>query len=182
MGSRRLRAPTGDATRPTSDRVREALFSVLGGRSVLADARVLDVFAGTGALGLEALSRGATRVTFVERDAKALVCLRANVDELGLVSECKVHACAVEAFVRRAQPEFSLLLADPPYALVRSPGFAALWDALLNTLEPGGTAVLEHDKRDASPASAYAALALTRDYGDTTIAIYVAHAAPATSY
>lgn len=182
FGSRRLQAPSGEATRPTSDRVREALFSVLVGRGLVHGARVLDVYAGTGALGLEALSRGADSAHFVERDAKALVCLRANVSELGVQGECKVHACALEAFLKRAEAlSYSLIFADPPYALLREPTFQATWERLLGLLAPGGVAVLEHDKRDATPKASAADLLLSRNYGDTTIAIYVAHSPSGTS-
>src|SRR5262245_37711296 len=85
LGGRRLQAPRGRTTRPTSDRVREALFAMLG---ELRGARVLDLFAGSGALGIEALSRGAERTVFVERDAAALGALSANLDSLGLGDRC----------------------------------------------------------------------------------------------
>lgn len=173
MGSRRLRAPAGDGTRPTSDRVREALFSSLGARGVVTGARVLDAFAGTGALGIEALSRGAIRADFIERDAKALQCVRANISDLGLTGVATVHPCAVEAFARRASAEYTLLFADPPYALLREPAFVKTWQMLTSLLLPGGVAVLEHDRRDPSPSAENAQLEACREYGDTTIAIYV---------
>lgn len=181
LGSRRLSAPSGDATRPTSDRVREALFSVLAGRGVLQGARVLDAFAGTGALGLESLSRGAAYVAFVERDAKAIACLRTNVAELSVSDCCKVHACTVEIFLKQADKPYSLIFADPPYSLVRSESFAKLWSNLTDNLSLGGTAVLEHDTRDPSPNSPHATLVSSRSYGDTTIAIYVAQPSEAAS-
>src|SRR5918998_3417279 len=87
-GGRRLQAPPGDATRPTSDRVREALFSILGAR--VDDARVLDLFAGSGALGIEALSRGAASATFVDHDPDALAAVRANLDGTGLADRATV--------------------------------------------------------------------------------------------
>src|SRR3954464_12918408 len=93
LGGRTLVAPHGRGTRPTSDRVREALFSILGD---LSGAEVLDLYAGTGALGLEAISRGAARATFVERARPALVALRANIDKLGVSSQCEVLTTTVE--------------------------------------------------------------------------------------
>src|SRR3954454_14587442 len=96
-GGRRLAAPRGEATRPTADRVREALFSALGDVS---DMTVLDLFAGSGALGIEALSRGAAQATFVERARPALTALRANLEALDITAQ--IHADDARAFVRNA--------------------------------------------------------------------------------
>jgi 16S rRNA (guanine966-N2)-methyltransferase len=107
-------APKGDSTRPTADRVREALFSMLASR--LGDfegLRVLDLFAGSGALGLEALSRGAAHCTFVEQDRPALDALKTNIAKLGLAGT-EVRATSVLALGPAAQP-YDLILADPPY-------------------------------------------------------------------
>ena len=115
---RSLRAPLGTGTRPTADRVRQALFDMLthapwGGRVMIEHSVVLDVFAGTGALGLEALSRGAGRATFIERDARALACLRANIAACRASDMCVV--LAVDALAPpRGQPA-SLVFLDPPY-------------------------------------------------------------------
>src|SRR5580692_6775643 len=113
LGGRRLTAPRGMATRPTSDRVREALFSALG---PLGGAAVLDLYAGTGALGIEALSRGAARATFVESARPALAALRDNLAALGLEGAARVLAMPVERAVTRLGGAFDLVLADPPYA------------------------------------------------------------------
>lgn len=116
---RRLQAPSGTLTRPTTDRVREALFSVLHSLSGGLDgAVVLDAFAGSGALGLEALSRGAAHVTFVEKDRRALDALRANIGSLAASGSCRVVAIDVtrSAPAPVAGP-FSLILLDPPYKL-----------------------------------------------------------------
>ncbi len=111
---RPLLAPRGDATRPTADRVREALFSMLTSRlGSFEDLRVADVFAGTGALGLEALSRGAAHITFVETGTEALAALRANIARLGAASATTVVAQPAQG-VARAAPH-DLLLLDPPY-------------------------------------------------------------------
>jgi 16S rRNA (guanine966-N2)-methyltransferase len=115
-GGRRLRAPAGRDTRPTADRTREALFSTL---ATLAEpgGRFLDLYAGSGAVGLEARSRGAAAVTLVEHDSKALRVLRENVAALGL-GECTVLAGGVRAVLARgAEQAFDVLFADPPYAL-----------------------------------------------------------------
>jgi 16S rRNA (guanine966-N2)-methyltransferase len=117
-GGRRLRAPRGQATRPTSDRVREALFSTLG--DVVVGAQVLDLFAGSGALGIEALSRGAAGAVFVERDPTVVAVLRANLSDLDI--DATVHVGDADRFVRErragtAMPVFDLVLCDPPYKL-----------------------------------------------------------------
>lgn len=138
---RPLVAPPGDTTRPTPDRVREALFSML--RSVH-DARVLDLFAGTGALGLEALSRGAHSAVFVERDRAALTALRANVQTLGgdsHVLDKDVFAALVG--LERAGHRFDLVLMDPPF--VEGAELAGkLGDALIELVPSGGRVVMEY--------------------------------------
>lgn len=114
----RLAAPPGAATRPTADRVRQALFDMLlhapwGGRGAVEGARVLDAFAGTGALGLEALSRGAAHATFMERDATALASLRANVEALGAAPRCTI--LAADALRPPTGAPCGLIFLDPPY-------------------------------------------------------------------
>ncbi len=120
FGGRRLVAPKGrTTTRPTSDRVREAIFSMLGDLGEEEDARVLDLFAGTGALGIEALSRGAARAVFVERDGAALAALRANLSALGLGEERaevrRGEALAALRSARERAETYDLVLIDPPY-------------------------------------------------------------------
>ena len=112
---RRISAPPGDATRPTSDRTRETLFSMLASRlGSFEGLRVADLFAGSGALGLEALSRGAAHCIFVEQDAAALKALRANVDHLAAQARCDVRAGSVMTLGPGREP-LDLLLLDPPY-------------------------------------------------------------------
>jgi len=112
---RKLSAPQGDATRPTADRTRETLFSMLVSRlGSFEDLRVADLFAGSGALGLEALSRGAAHCTFVEQDAAAIRALRANVAALRAAAECDVRAASVLALGPAKEP-LDLILLDPPY-------------------------------------------------------------------
>jgi 16S rRNA (guanine966-N2)-methyltransferase len=138
---RRIDAPAGEVTRPTSDRAREGLFSMLASRlGSFADLQVADLFAGTGALGLEALSRGAARCTFVEKDRKALDMLKANVARLGAQERSDIRASAVEHAPPPA-PACDIIFIDPPYgaglasaALER----AAAW------LAPGGWVSLEY--------------------------------------
>jgi 16S rRNA (guanine966-N2)-methyltransferase len=112
---RKLSAPRGERTRPTSDRVREALFSVLGD---VAAARVADLYAGTGALGIEALSRGASHVTFVEPAGPALACIRQNLASLGLEASASVLALGLERAGKAlaANGPYDLVFCDPPWA------------------------------------------------------------------
>ncbi|WP_156678654.1 16S rRNA (guanine(966)-N(2))-methyltransferase RsmD [Sphingomonas profundi] len=149
---RPLVAPAGDATRPTADRTREALFSMLASRLGSFDGlRVADLFAGTGALGLEALSRGAAHCIFVEQDGKALDALRANIARLG--ADAEVRAGSVAALGPVAVP-CDLLLLDPPYA---SGGGGALLERLarLGWVAPGGWASIETGARESTSAGGW---------------------------
>jgi|RhiMethySRZTD1v2_1073278.scaffolds.fasta_scaffold740712_2 16S rRNA (guanine966-N2)-methyltransferase len=127
LKGRQIQAPEGTSTRPTTDRVREALFNALGSLDVVVDATVVDLFAGSGALGIEALSRGASHCTFVERDASALRVLRENVAALGLTDRSRVVPADATVAVG-SLPPIDLVLADPPYDF-------ADWAALLGPLE-----------------------------------------------
>jgi 16S rRNA (guanine966-N2)-methyltransferase len=140
-GGRKIKAPPGDETRPTSDAVREAVFNAIASRMDLAEARVLDLFAGSGALGIEALSRGAREVTFVDRSRTAVATIEANLQATGL-SGGKVVATQVEGWLARlgARDAWDLVIADPPYAY---DGWTALLGGLSGHLEADGIAVLE---------------------------------------
>jgi len=163
---RRLHAPRGARTRPTADRVREALFSMLGDVS---GARVLDLYAGSGALGIEALSRGAESAVFVERDRRALAALRRNLDAVG--AEAEVRQQDVARFLGHPEGTFDLVLCDPPYD--DAPRVAvALADALPAMLTEDARIVTESDKRN--PLVLPQPLLVERTYGDTRIAIHTA--------
>lgn len=125
LRGRRIEAPAGTDTRPTTDKVREATFNALGSLDLVRDALVADLFAGSGALGIEALSRGADHCVFVERDRRALPVLRENLDHLGLVDRSRV--IAGDAIVAAARLDVDLALADPPYDFDR-------WDELLEVI------------------------------------------------
>jgi 16S rRNA (guanine966-N2)-methyltransferase len=162
---RRLEAPAGHSTRPTADRVREALFSILGD---VGGAAVLDLYAGSGALGIEALSRGAAEATFVERDARALAAVRANLGALGAVARV-VRSDAI-AFLERAEgAAYDLVFLDPPYDSAPELG-ARLSELLPQAVARDAVIVTESDKR--SPLHLSLPLADERTYGDTRIAIH----------
>ena len=164
FGGRRLQAPAGRGTRPTSDRVREALFSILG---PLDGARVLDLYAGSGALGIEALSRGAASAVFVEREDAALGVLRANLAALGLEpAEARVVRGDALRNASSAGGPYDLVLIDPPYRLAAALG-RELSEAVVPVLAPGARVVTESDRRE--PLELNLPLTDERRYGDTLL-------------
>ena len=168
FGGRRLVAPPGDATRPTSDRVREALFSVLG--ASVEGARVLDLYAGSGALGIEALSRGAADAVFVDRAQPAIEAIRTNLAALEI--EAEVWRMQAQKALRTASARadaYDLVFLDPPYRRAAELG-RELSEALPAVLAPGARVVSESDRRDVLALE----LPLTdeRRYGDTVIRIH----------
>ena len=163
---RRLQVPSGTTTRPTSDRVREGLFSSLQSLLDLDEARVLDLYAGSGALGLEAISRGAASATLVENDPGAVAVLRANVAHLGFRT-AYVVAQPVERFLAvDADPRYDLALLDPPYDLDVGP----VLDVLVPWLAPNAVVALERRTRGPAPAwpAAYEPVR-ERRYGEATL-------------
>ena len=169
---RPIDAPKGDRTRPTTDRVREALFSALGSRMDLGGARVLDLFAGSGALGLEAVSRGAAHATLVERHGPTLAVARRNARQLGVAGRVATVRADALAYLdgddsSAAPTRFDLILADPPYDL---PAIPTLPTRARPRLVTDGLFVLEHDARrafDAAPG-----LVFTRAYGRTVVSVF----------
>ena len=177
LGGRRLRVPRAPGLRPTAGRVRHAIFSMLADRIV--GARVLDLYAGSGALGLEALSRGAASVVFVERSHRVAAMLMHNVRTLGVQAQARLLRTEVDRAIGRLEAEgwtASVVLADPPYAS----------DEVIRTLHrlgssgilaPRATVVLEHDTRLALPqATGRLVLDAIRVYGGTAVGVY--HAPP----
>lgn len=176
LRSRGLEAPRGMATRPTSDRLRETLFNVLAAR--MEGARLLDLYAGSGAVGMEALSRGAEQVEFVERAPAALKVLRANLAALGIANGYRVHVCGVSAYLRRARHEergFDVVFLDPPYEAAEE--YAAtlnlLGGAASGLLSEGAVVIAEHRRKE-KLAARWNALARTRllEQGDAALSFY----------
>ena len=172
-----LRAPKGRGTRPTSDRVREALFDVLGARlgGDLTGLRVLDLYAGTGALGLEALSRGAEAAVFIENARAALQSLESNVSGLHAEGLCTVMPGSVRgpALARAArQGPFALLLADPPYRIDQAQVISAV--AVLEesaALDQGAMIVWEHASAVVPQAPGGFGVVRTYSYGETAFTL-----------
>ncbi|WP_136056600.1 16S rRNA (guanine(966)-N(2))-methyltransferase RsmD [Microbacterium sp. K24] len=168
----RLDVP-GTGTRPTSDRVRESLFGALEAADALEGARVLDLYAGSGALGLEALSRGAASADLVERGRQAAALIRRNaatVVKAGGSSTARVHEAAVHSYLLRAAGPFDLVFSDPPYDLDDDAMTADLI-ALAPLLAPDALVIVERARRSTPPDFASAGLDLFREksYGDTAL-------------
>jgi 16S rRNA (guanine(966)-N(2))-methyltransferase RsmD len=172
--SRPLQAPAGLATRPSSDRLRETLFNVLAPR--IEGAHFLDLYAGSGAVGLEALSRGAEHVVFVEHAPAALKVLQANLARLRLMAGFSIQSGSVGAYLRRALPEskrFDLVFLDPPYDAAHEYArtLGSLGESRL--LANGATVIAEH-RRKKRLADAYGLLSRTRllEQGDAALSFY----------
>jgi 16S rRNA (guanine(966)-N(2))-methyltransferase RsmD len=175
---RTLEAPEGLATRPTSDRLRETLFNVLAPR--IEGARFLDLYAGSGAVAIEAVSRGAHDAVLVERAAPALKVLRENVERLGLRAAVRVEAIAVATFLKRVRPvktelAFDIVFLDPPYN--ENSEYAATMGLLGGTasrlLKTGAVVIAEHRRHD-KLEKRYGLLELTRilEQGDAALSFY----------
>ena len=168
--SRTLEAPAGLATRPTSDRLRETLFNVLAPR--IEGARFLDLYAGSGGVGIEALSRGAARVDFVERAQPALKALSGNLARLGIRSGFEIHARSVAAYLgRAAAARFDLVFLDPPYDAAEE--YDATLRRIAALLAEGALVVAEHRRKD-KLAVVCGKLSRTRllEQGDAALSFY----------
>jgi 16S rRNA (guanine(966)-N(2))-methyltransferase RsmD len=179
--SRRLEAPAGLATRPTSDRLRETLFNVLAPR--IEGAGFLDLYAGSGAVGMEALSRGAASVDFVERAETAVRVLRGNLGRLGITEGFRVHTSGVGGWLRRVgkgsgtglSPVFDLVFLDPPYEAAEE--YAATLGLLgggsAELLAPGALVIAEHRRKERL-AERYGELGRARllEQGDAALSFY----------
>jgi 16S rRNA (guanine966-N2)-methyltransferase len=180
LGGRRIAAPPGSATRPTSDRVREALFNILGPPP--SGARILDLFAGSGALALEAISRGADSAVLVDSSRAAARTARKNAASLGIADRVDIRVGESAAALRRLEAEavgpawrgpFTWVFLDPPY---RDPALAVrALDALAagTLLAPGAVVAVEHDRRaEPDPERGFLVKAGGRRYGDTSLSLY----------
>jgi 16S rRNA (guanine966-N2)-methyltransferase len=171
-GGRRITAPSGRDTRPTADRVREALFSTLESLTDLAGARFADLYAGSGAVGLEAASRGAAAVLLVESDARAARIIRANIAALDLSATCSLLVTRVAAALATppAAP-FDVVFADPPYAVAEQEVADLLGDLVRHAwLASGAVVVVERSARSPEPAAVEGVTSERgRRYGETAL-------------
>jgi 16S rRNA (guanine966-N2)-methyltransferase len=177
--SRKLIAPPGVATRPTSDRLRETLFNVLAPR--IDGASFLDLYAGSGAVGIEAISRGAGRVVFVERAQDALVALRANLTQLGIRGEARVQAGSVLTYLKRghagAFSRFDIVYLDPPYDAEQEYGSTLeLLGGGSSSLPAAGAVVIAEHRRKLKLEDRYGELRRARllQQGDAALSFYTA--------
>ncbi len=163
-GGRRLAAPPGPDIRPTADRVREAVFGALGSLDAVEGAAVLDLFSGSGALAIEALSRGAATATLVDHDREARAAIAANLAATGLADRATVVAGDALAHLAASGHRYDLVLLDPPYAY-------DAWDGLFAALEPrlaGGAVVVAESDRPIDPGGALVVVREKR-YGSTVV-------------
>jgi 16S rRNA (guanine966-N2)-methyltransferase len=171
LGGRRLKSIDAPGLRPTTDRVRESIFNILAARIDFEGIAVLDLFAGTGALGIEALSRGAARCEFVEQNRRTASLIGENLDALGLAAQSRVVVRDALACLRSADVQFDLVFADPPYA-------ATIFDQLVHDLfslgriTDQGLLVLEHSSFMRGRSTDVAELVAEKSFGDTGVSIY----------
>ena len=172
FGSRLISADVGQATHPMGDRVRSALFARLLSHRSIDGARVLDAFAGTGALGLEALSRGAGSVTFVERDSIALRVLKNNIELLGVGEQVTVVSASAKTWLdtRDQSDLYDIILADPPYNYPQPETVSRLAEAL----QPSGLMILSYPGRLRVPYQPIGVVVVDdfRSYGEATLAVF----------
>ena len=166
---RKLKVPAGSKVRPTSDKVKQALFNILGDR--VPGSVFLDLFAGAGGIGLEALSRGAERVVFVDGSRESLDVVKRNIDQAGFGIHAEAVLSKVEPFLKKRSGPYDIVFLDPPYTMEMLPLLQLVSGSGL--LKPGGIVIAEHFKKQASPETA-GTLALYREakYGDTVLAFY----------
>lgn len=160
----------GDDLRPTSAKVRKAIFDILAGRII--DARFLDLYAGSGAVGLDALSRGAGRVSFVEEDSLRVNIIRDFVEKFGFKGKADIVRDGAASFVRRTSAVFDIIFVDPPYASNELQTILPLIDSR-GILSDGGVLIAEHSTRK-SPSDTIGTLYLAKryKYGDTSLSVY----------
>lgn len=173
--SRAVAAPRGVLTRPTSDRVREALFSMLTSCGIFAEEvgpRVLDLYAGSGALAFEAISRGARAAVLVESGKPAVATIRDNARSLGVEDRITVMPMKVERAILELRGPFDLIVVDPPYADVRARGFADLLTKTAGLLARSGRLILEHSSSDEPASPAGLIVDRRRRHADTTLSVF----------
>lgn len=171
LGGRRLKAPPGMQTRPTAERVRQALFAILG---EVAGLNVADLYAGSGALGIEALSRGASHAVFVESARGALKSLRTNLDVLALTDRSLVLPMPVDAAKKAvlAYGPYDLVLCDPPWRHLETASRVLSLLVHLGLLAPEGLLVVEHPKGQTVELAGKLSLAASRHWGGTAVSIF----------
>lgn len=167
---RRLKVPAGSGVRPTSDKVKQALFNILGQKTT--NSIFLDLYAGAGGIGIEALSRGAQRVVFVDASRESVDVIRHNIEQAGFGERSEVIASKAEAFLKKPSGKYDIVFLDPPYAVELAPLLDLIASA--GIVKPDTVVIAEHFKKQPSPERA-GTLSLHREtkYGDTVLAFYM---------
>jgi 16S rRNA (guanine966-N2)-methyltransferase len=165
----RLKVPSGPRVRPTSDKVKQALFNILGDR--VADAAFLDLYAGAGGIGIEALSRGVRSVVFVDSSRESVAAVKHNLEQTGFSERAQIVLSRAEAFLKKSSGPFDIIFLDPPYAEEMQPLLELIAGA--GVLKQDSIVIAEHFKKQPSPERA-GPLVLYREarYGDTVLAFY----------
>ncbi len=165
----RLKVPAGSRVRPTSDKVKQALFNILGER--VAGAAFLDLFAGAGGIGIEALSRGASRAVFVDSSRESIAVIKQNIEKTDFSDQATVVLSSTETFLKRPLGSYDIVFLDPPYAEDLNPLLELI--AASRVVKPDGLLIAEHFRKQPSPERA-GSLSLQREarYGDTVLAFY----------
>ena len=171
---RRLITPNDRSIRPATDRVKQAVFDALCSRLVFENARILDLFAGTGSLGLEALSRGAGSCVFVDSGANAVSCIEQNLAALDCSLRAKVIRSDAMRFVDTCRERFHLIFADPPYAFPETASIPG-WITRNNLLEPQGYLLIEHTKSLIFEKNPSLTCKLVKKFGTTCVSFFVHH-------
>lgn len=171
LKGRTLISPTSLAVRPATDRVKGSIFNMLQNRLGLGGAFVLDLFAGTGSLGFEAISRGAEKVVFVDDDDEALDLIEQNADKLGCADRCEVRKGDALNHVVMETRAYHLIFADPPYAF---PELSSIPERIFSRqlLKKDGLLIIEHARRTTFPPSTAYRVAVSREFGNTTVSFF----------
>jgi 16S rRNA (guanine966-N2)-methyltransferase len=169
---RMLHAPQGLETRPATDRVKTTIFNMLQNRIGISNIDVLDLFAGTGSLGFESLSRGARRVVFIDDHEDALDVIEKNAEELECIEQCAILRDDALNFISRSKEQFDLIFADPPYAYGRTQAIPEyVFEKQL--LRVGGYLIIEHSKKLDFPILAQYQIVQRREFGNTHVSFFI---------
>lgn len=174
LGGRRLVSARATDLRPATDRIKETIFNILQNRLPLAGTEILDLFAGTGSLGIEAISRGAAHATFVDISEKSLRVLRSNLAHLHCEEQCTVVKAEAFAFMDRNDGQFNLIFADPPYAFEETPAIPQRIVAA-DLLKMGGFLIIEHSRKTPMVGSPEIPLLLQKEFGQTVVSFFSTH-------
>ncbi|MBI1808023.1 MAG: 16S rRNA (guanine(966)-N(2))-methyltransferase RsmD [Ignavibacteria bacterium] len=172
FGGRVLTTVRDNSVRPATDRVKGSIFNMLQNRLALSGARVLDLFAGSGSLGFEALSRGANRVVFVDESNVVLDVVGENAEKLNCVDSCEIVQTDALSYIERVGEQFDLIFADPPYAYEGTQEIPLLVFQQ-KLLKKGGFLIMEHTKRLKIPPSALYQIVIQKDFGNTQVSFFV---------